>query len=90
MQTQIDEFSMYLKEVKKTSDNTIIAYRRDLKRMADYMAERGVEDASLVTIDNLSDYANSLREEYFSPASVTRHYTSIKAFFRYLVENGNI
>ena len=58
--------------------------------MAGYMGENGVYEAEDVTVDKLSAYGASLREEHFAPSSIIRHYTSIKAFFRYLVENGNI
>jgi integrase/recombinase XerD len=90
LEQQIDEFARYLKEVKHTSDNTIISYKRDLMRMADYMKERGALDASEVTEDKLLDYQGSLKEERFAATSITRHNTSIRAFFRYMLENGNV
>ena len=37
IKAQIEEFTEYLREVKKTSENTLISYKRDLIRMADYM-----------------------------------------------------
>jgi integrase/recombinase XerD len=90
MKQQIDEFVGYLKNVKKTSENTLLSYKRDLIRMSAYMSENGVSEAKDVTQDKLSAYGGSLREEHFASSSIIRHYTSIKAFFRYLVENGNI
>lgn len=90
LEQQIEEFTRYLKDVKNTSDNTIISYKRDLKRMADYMRNRGAMDAADVTQDKLLDYQNSLMEERFAPTSITRHNTSIRAFFRYMLENGNV
>ncbi len=90
IQEQIQEFTEYLKNVKHTSENTILSYRRDIGRMAEYMAERGITDAGDVTLDKLQDYEASLTEENFAPSSITRHNTSIKAFFRYMLENGNI
>ena len=90
MKEQIEEFVEYLKGVKKTSTNTIISYRRDLERMAGYMEGRGITSVSDITGDRLMDYAASLREENFAASSIIRHNTSMKAFFRYMVENGNI
>ncbi len=90
MKEQIKEFGEYLKKVKKTSDNTCLSYKRDLEKMLSYMQKRGVYNASDITEDMLTDYAATLKEENFAPASITRHFTSIKTFFRYLVENGNI
>ncbi len=90
MEEQIQEFTEYLKEVRGTSENTVISYKRDLERMASYMDRRGIGDINQITEDCIQDYAASLQDENFAPSSITRHYTSIKAFFRYLLENGNI
>ncbi len=90
MEQQINEFIDYLKKVKSTSENTSLSYKRDLIRMADYMKKRGVEDVGEITQDQVLDYCASLREEQFAASSITRHNTSIKAFFRYMLENGNI
>ncbi len=90
MEEQIKEFTDYLKEVRGTSENTVVSYKRDLERMASYMERRGIEDIRQITQDRIQDYATSLQDEHFAPSSITRHYTSIKAFFRYLLENGNI
>lgn len=86
----IEEFTDYLKNVKKTSYNTLLSYKRDLMKMASYMNENGVTEVADITEDKLAAYGASLKEAGFAPSSITRHYTSLKAFFRYLVENGNI
>lgn len=86
----INEFADYLNNVKKTSENTCLSYKRDLCRMASFMREQGIPGIEDITADKLSEYVSSLQEENFAPSSVTRHITSIKAFFRYMVENGNI
>ena len=90
MRTQIQEFTEYLKNVKHTSGNTIVSYKRDLERMAAYMEERGITDAQNVTQDSLHDYEVSLQDENFAPSSISRHNTSMKAFFRYMLESGNM
>ena len=90
MKQLIDEFEIYLKTVKKASDNTISSYTSDLERMAAYMEDRGVLDASDISEDRLRGYVTSLRDDNYSSYSITRHITSIKAFFRFLVDNGNI
>jgi integrase/recombinase XerD len=90
MKQQIDEFIDYMKNVKGTSRNTLLSYKRDLDRLLSYLDNRGVSDLSCVTEDVLQDYCTSLYEENYAPASITRHNTSIKSFFRYLLENGNI
>ena len=90
MEELISEFIDYLKNVKSTSENTLLSYRRDLLRMADYMKRRGIENVRDISQDRVLDYVRSLMEEQFATSSIARHNTSIKTFFRYLLENGNI
>ncbi len=90
IETQINEFIDYMRNVKKTSSNTVDSYRRDLMRLAAYLRDRGIESGSDVTEDCIFDYESELRDENFAPSTITRHNASIKAFFRYLLENGNI
>lgn len=88
--TQIEEFSEYLRAVKNTSENTLASYKRDLARMAGYMAQRGITKESDVTEDRLRDYVAGLKEEQFAASSINRHMTSLKTFFTYLLESGSI
>ncbi len=90
MDQQVSEFIDYLQSIKNTSENTVISYKRDLLRMIAFMKERGVTDVKDITQDRLLDYERGLKEEHFAPSSITRHNTSIKTFFRYMLENGNI
>ncbi len=90
MEKQIQEFIDYIRRIKNTSENTALSYERDLKRMVSFMKERGVSQVNEITEDKLQDYVKSLYEEHFAISSIIRHGTSIKAFFRYLLENGNI
>lgn len=90
LEQQINEFTQYLKSIKNTSENTVLSYKRDLMRMASFMEDRGVKTVADITEDRLLDYEKSLSEEHFAPSSITRHNTSIKAFFRYMLENGNV
>ncbi len=90
MEHLIEEFTLYLFAVKKMSANTIASYKRDLLKLISFMEERGVYDILDVTVDRISNYLKYLQEENLSNSSIVRNVTSIKAFFRYLLENGNI
>ena len=90
MKEQIEEFITHLRTVKNTPENTVLAYRRDLIKLSDYLDKRGITDACNVTEDGLREYTNGLSEENYATASVIRQFTSIKAFFRYLVDNGDV
>lgn len=90
MRQLIEEFIFYLQTVKKTSDNTIKSYRRDLLKMVSYMEKRGAMSVADITQDKLHSYAETLYDEHLSTNSIVRHLSSIKSFFRYLLENGNL
>ncbi len=90
MEQLVEEFVVYLNIVKKASNNTAQSYRRDLSKMISYMKKREVTRIEDVTEDRLVSYVAELKESNLANASIIRSITSIKSFFRYLVENGNI
>ena len=44
MDIEIREFVAYLHNIKKMSANTEVSYQRDLKKMAEFLGDRGVKD----------------------------------------------
>ena len=50
---EIERFAVYLQDVKRMSQNTILSYRRDLLQFASYMEDRGVREAGKVTKTSL-------------------------------------
>ena len=44
MENEINAFMLYLHNIKKTSENTEMSYRRDLVKVMNYMQEQGIED----------------------------------------------
>lgn len=90
MEEQIEAFINYLHNVKKTSKNTELSYRRDLKKMAAYLVTKGIADPSKVTSEILRDYIENSEEHKAAPASVSRAIASMRAFYSYLEKEGKI
>lgn len=88
MQKEIDSFILYLHNVKKTSTNTELSYKRDLGKVAVYMAGNGIEDVHAITPEKLSGYIQYMEDNHFAAASVSRSVASIKALYHYLLEEG--
>ncbi|MCQ2498647.1 MAG: site-specific tyrosine recombinase XerD [Lachnospiraceae bacterium] len=88
MKEYIDGFITYLHNVKKMSENTELSYRRDLKKVSDYLSEQGVADIKKVTATNLTGYVMYLEKNNFSAATVSRNIASLKAFYHYLLKEG--
>ena len=80
MENEINAFMLYLHNIKKTSENTEMSYRRDLVKVMNYMQEQGIEDVRKITATNLNSYILYLEKNKFSAATISRNIASLKAF----------
>lgn len=88
MTSQYTEYIEYLKNVKKSSDNTLQAYVRDLKKFLDYASLEKLNDFSAVTVADVSEFKNYLNKLGLSPASVSRSLSALRSLFQYLIAQG--
>lgn len=88
MGNHIDAFILYLHNMKKTSDNTELSYKRDLYKVQAYMEDRGISGVEKITKEDLSGYVKNLEEQKFAAATISRNIASIKAFYHYLYKEG--
>ncbi len=87
MEKQIDDFLVYLKNVKKTSDNTILSYRLDLHKCMNFMQKNGIEEISDIKEEDLQTFICFLESKNLKAATISRNIASIKAFYHYLFKN---
>jgi len=85
LNTWIDSFGDYLRSECRLADNTVEAYGRDLRRFRQWLGNRG---GTRLTITELADYPAWLHTLELAPASIARHITSLRVFFRYLQLEG--
>ncbi|MCI8597880.1 MAG: site-specific integrase, partial [Lachnospiraceae bacterium] len=90
MEQEIKGFVSYLHDVKKTSKNTELSYQRDLVKMMRFLQEQKIEKAVYVTETNLNSYILDLEKNGMSAATVSRNIASMKAFYLYMLKNGEI
>ena len=90
MEQQIQGFITYLHNVKKKSLNTELSYKRDLSKMQEYLNEHGVNDFAHADDSILAEYVKYLNENGFAAATVSRSVASMKAFFHFLLNEGEI
>lgn len=88
MEKQVNAFISYLHNVKKTSNNTEMSYRRDLNKLRKFLEERNIFKLEKVTRDDLSSYVLYLEEKNFAAATVSRNIASIKALYHYMKMEG--
>lgn len=90
MEKAIDSFIDYLHQEKKTSKNTEMSYKRDLKKVQAFMAGQGVFDVQKMSETNLNSYILYLEKNQFSAATISRNIASLKAFYHYLFREGMV
>src|SRR6266851_3491417 len=78
-------FLSYLRVEKGLSQNTILAYGRDLKRFAGFLAKRNKIEVDHVNREDIVDFLSSLYKERLDSRSVSRYLVSLRSFFKYAV-----
>ncbi len=77
----INDFIEYLKVIKKYSEHTILNYKKDIEDFYYYM------DSNILNIkhDDVSAYLSYLYDNKLNRNSISRHLSSIRSFYNYLV-----
>lgn len=75
------------------SQNTVLAYRRDLRRYSEWCFYHGLEAVEAVSENDLADFAASLRRQQglwsgLSAASAARVVVSVRGFHRFAAAEG--
>ncbi|AYN01073.1 site-specific tyrosine recombinase XerD [Chryseobacterium sp. 3008163] len=85
---KIKDFEIFLRFERNFSENTLDAYVRDIKKLKDY-AEEDLQNVGpdVIAYENLQEYIFTLSKQKFSERSQARWISSIKAFFRFLLED---
>ena len=88
MKDYIEIFKNYLTDFKKSSNNTIESYMRDISQFSSYCAGESVKDLSSVNKEFLQQYTEHLKGIGKSDATVSRIMASLRCYYRYLVSQG--
>ncbi len=89
MEREIEAFISYLHNIKKTSFNTEMSYRRDLTKLRIYLEiTAGSPAVDEVTEENLEKYMAYMERKKFKASTISRSIASIKAFYHYLLKEG--
>ena len=80
-----DEFNNFLKVKKNASVNTLSSYKRDIKAFIEFLQKNNI--TSFVTVDSeiISKYVKSIKNQGKSISTVSRNLSSLRTFFKYLV-----
>lgn len=86
----LDQFLHYLTVEKGLAGKTLEAYRYDLKRFLAYLKKKGVEDIRDTTKFDVRAFLAYLNSEHLSNRTVVRQLVAIRAFFKFLVQEGKL
>ncbi len=89
MDKYLQGFLEYLLVEKGLSANTLEAYKRDIRKLLQYLKEHNIELAA-VNRDTLAAYIYHLKKLNYTPATIAREIASLRAFFRFLNIDGII
>ena len=72
------------------SENTVEAYLRDLQRLAEFAASKGVRDPGQVTRALLRDFVYLLKDLGLSAATIRREVSAVRTYYGFLVGEGRL
>lgn len=87
---RLDQFQDYLALEAAGSRNTIEAYGRDVRRLAEYAAGQGVPGPGDLTLARLREFVYALKDLGLSPATIRRQISSVHTYFRFLIGEGHL
>ena len=82
--TSIKGFKSYLKIERSLSENSILAYIRDIEKFANYSISINLNELK-ITRNHISGFLVILNDDGISPRSQARIISGIKAFYKYLI-----
>ncbi len=86
--TKLLEFKDYLISNKSLSENTLQSYLRDIKYFLEYIQFNNLQECKNLSTDDISMYMAYLEETGHSNSTVTRHISSIRSYYQYMIING--
>jgi len=86
MDDLIEDFLGYLATERGLSQNTIMAYRRDLKKYAAHVGGGKKDNILSATRKEIFGYMLSLKDAGLASNSIARSLAAIKMFYRFLVQ----
>lgn len=85
MERYIAKFIRYLEIEKNYSQHTILNYRLDLEVFRKFLAEVAIEKVDYLT---LRKYLAHLKEKNLGSKTVSRHLSTLRSFFKFLIREG--
>jgi integrase/recombinase XerD len=83
-ENSIKEFKYYLKVERSLADNSVNAYIRDIRKLADFSSKIKVNELN-ISVNEIREFIGDLNSKNISARSQARIISGVKAFFKYLI-----
>ncbi len=80
----IDNFLVYLRDVRQLSRHTLDGYRRDLGTLLEYSIEHGKSGAGELVESDIRQWVSQLHRRGLAGSSIQRGLSAARSFFNYL------
>ena len=85
----VDEFLVYLADVRNLSAHTVRAYRTDLAAYCRWVRSEGA-DPLTVSHRALRGYLAQMSQARYASKTINRHLSAIRSLYRWLVHEGHV
>ena len=83
-ENSIKEFKYYLKVERSLAGNSVNAYIRDIRKLADFSSKIKVNELN-ISVNEIREFIADLNSKNISARSQARIISGVKAFFKYLI-----
>ena len=86
----IEQFGDFMSLERGASVNTVQAYKRDLRHLAEFLVGEKVMAPSGATSAILRDFIFHLKDLGLAATSIRRHVSAVRTYFKFLVGEGHV
>lgn len=90
MEKLVDSFIQYIRDYKGVSQNTVMAYKRDLKSFILFIKSADIDSVRSICRQDIIDYLFQLQNMGKAISTVSRNIATLRAFFQYLCKQNII
>ena len=90
MEAELRSFRLYLETERHASPYTLRNYTSDLKEFRQLLGQKGVSSWEGVGREVLRDYLASLLERGIARSSISRKFSALRSFYKYLVREKKV
>ncbi len=87
-QSLLDKLLTHLIAERGLSQNTILAYKRDLKKLILFLTQNNIHSPDELTVSILQRFLTKLSQEGYSERSISRVGSAIRTFIKFLLVEG--